>query len=628
MNHSFNSHRIRCISIIGGFLDGTKFELADGLNCFIGARGAGKTKMLEFVRYALDALPSREEQPIERRRIESLVEKNLAGGRVEVTIETKDGLQYIVSRSSGDEPIVLNVDRQPTDISFKTGMVFGADIYSQNEVETIADCKASQLALLDKFQADAISDIESRIEHITSQLAANANQIVPLQQRIAALTDELATLASVEEKLARFGAAGGQDAATINKAHNLKALRDREHRIARSGYQALVTYNEELTAFKGRLVQSAATLLDREVASGPNGKMVQELLNVVTQCGVAIDQLLQDAKGKIAESINQVTAMGTRLTTTHRQQEMEFQALIEKHQEAQGQAAERAKLERLRNDLLAKQRQKQQNIEQLGNLETQRQNLVRQLSEQRDERFAVREAIVKNINTNLAPAIRVSISQNGNPERYQRILEDGLKSARVKHVIVAQKIVDAFVPWDLVVALRRRDSGVLIERAELNPDQAEKVVTAMANSSVLFELETVELMDLPTIELKDGETYKESLSLSTGQKCTTVLPLLLLESANPLLVDQPEDNLDNRFISEAVVEAILKMKSRRQMIFVTHNPNIPVLGDAERVFVLDSDGATARKSNEGTVDECKREIVNLLEGGENAFKVRKCRYAY
>ncbi|MFY8201742.1 MAG: hypothetical protein ACOVLE_13785, partial [Pirellula staleyi] len=116
--------------------------------------------------------------------------------------------------------------------------------------------------------------------------------------------------------------------------------------------------------------------------------------------------------------------------------------------------------------------------------------------------------------------------------------------------------------------------------------------------------------------------------LSTGQKCTTVLPLLLLESANPLLVDQPEDNLDNRFISEAVVEAILKMKSRRQMIFVTHNPNIPVLGDAERVFVLDSDGATARKSNEGTVDECKREIVNLLEGGENAFKVRKCRYAY
>ena len=628
MSQHFSSHRIRCISIIGGFLDGTKFELADGLNCFIGARGAGKTTMLEFVRFALDALPSREEHPIERRRIESLVEKNLAGGRVEVTIETKDGMQYIVSRSSGEEPIVLTIERQPTDISFKTGMFFGADIYSQNEVETIADCKASQLALLDKFQADSIAEIESRIQHITSQLAANASQIIPVQQRITTLTDELAALASVEENLARFGAAGGQDAATINKAHNLKALRDREHRIARSGYQALVQCNEDFSGFKGRLVQSAASLLDREVADGPNGQMVQELLNIVSQCGIAIDQMIQDAKTKIAESINQVTAMGTRLTTTHRQQEMEFQSLIEKHQEAQGQAAERAKLERHRNDLLAKQRQKQQNIEQLGNLETQRQTLIRQLSEQRDERFAVRESIVKNINSQLAPSIRVSISQNGNPERYQKILEDGLKNARVKHGVVAQKIVDAFVPWDLVVALRRRDSGALIERAELNPDQAEKVVTTMANSPVLFELETVELMDLPTIELKDGDTYKESLSLSTGQKCTTVLPLLLLESANPLLVDQPEDNLDNRFISGAVVDAIHQMKDRRQMIFVTHNPNIPVLGNTERLFVLDSDGVTARMANVGTVDECKQNIIDLLEGGENAFKARKSRYEY
>jgi hypothetical protein len=199
-----------------------------------------------------------------------------------------------------------------------------------------------------------------------------------------------------------------------------------------------VQYKDELEGCKGRLVQSSASLLDREVATGPNGQMVQDLLNVVSQCGVAIDLLLQDAKGKITDAISQVTAMGTRLTTTHRQQEMEFQALIEKHQEAQGQAAERAKLERLRNELLAKQRQKQQHIEQLGNLESSRQNLIRQLSEQRDERFAVREAIVKNINSNLAPAIRVSISQNGNPERYQRILVDGLKNARVKHGIVAQ----------------------------------------------------------------------------------------------------------------------------------------------------------------------------------------------
>jgi len=63
MNNSFNSHRIRCISIIGGFLDETKFELADGLKCFIGARGAGKTTLPAFVRYVLGALLSHTEWP-------------------------------------------------------------------------------------------------------------------------------------------------------------------------------------------------------------------------------------------------------------------------------------------------------------------------------------------------------------------------------------------------------------------------------------------------------------------------------------------------------------------------------------------------------------------------------------
>src|SRR5512143_1252947 len=92
------SHHIRKVSIRGGFLDGAQFELADGLNCFIGARGAGKTTVVELIRYALDALPNRDSHPVDRRRIETLVERNLAGGRVDVTIETKDGLLYVVSR--------------------------------------------------------------------------------------------------------------------------------------------------------------------------------------------------------------------------------------------------------------------------------------------------------------------------------------------------------------------------------------------------------------------------------------------------------------------------------------------------------------------------------------------------
>ena len=132
----------------------------------------------------------------------------------------------------------------------------------------------------------------------------------------------------------------------------------------------------------------------------------------------------------------------------------------------------------------------------------------------------------------------------------------------------------------------------------------------------------------PRIELKDGEGYKDSAALSTGQKCTAVLPILLLDSDTPLLVDQPEDNLDNRFVCESVVDSIRKVKCARQLVFVTHNPNIPVLADAERVFVLESNGEHARTAVVGNVDECRDAIVSLLEGGEQAFKRRQERYAY
>jgi hypothetical protein len=142
----------------------------------------------------------------------------------------------------------------------------------------------------------------------------------------------------------------------------------------------------------------------------------------------------------------------------------------------------------------------------------------------------------------------------------------------------------------------------------------------------IFAIETVELHDRPVLELKDGEDYKDSAALSTGQKCTTILPILLMESERPLLIDQPEDNLDNAFVFETIVQSIAEVRGRRQLIFVTHNPNIPVLGDAARVFALRSTGRAASVANAGTVDDVAGEIMTILEGGRVAFEARRERY--
>lgn len=117
-------------------------------------------------------------------------------------------------------------------------------------------------------------------------------------------------------------------------------------------------------------------------------------------------------------------------------------------------------------------------------------------------------------------------------------------------------------------------------------------------------------------------------SLSKGQKATALLPLILREADYPLVMDQPEDDLDNRFIFGTLVERIRELKQKRQLIFVTHNANIPVLGNADNIVVMRMETPSrAATPAIGTVDERKADILTLLEGGVEAFRRRHQQYA-
>ncbi len=618
-------HCIRWIHIVGGFMDGTKIEFAPGLNCIIGARGTGKTTVLEFIRFALDAMPDDREAC---KRIESLVNRNLDFGRIEVGIETKDGLTYVVSRTLGEDSVVLSDDGTPTEITLKAGGFFAADIFSQNEVESIADRSLSQLELIDAFDAERIGELNVQIKHVGVQLSGNANAIQPLQSKIATLKEELDALPGIEEQLKKYASATGGDSAAINAAHAQKALRDREKNAMDSMSTTLAEYHSHIGEYIGYLEQEARAQFARDMLEGPNKDILMEVWRNLGKCARALDERIKKVQALLQAEGENLSASAAKLAAAHATQEMAFRTLIEKHQAAMGQATERSRLEKVRNGLLAKKRERDDAAARLTKLQTERAALLKKLSELRDARFGIRKSVAERINTALSPTIRVFIVQDEDRSMYRQFIEEELRGAGLKQGPVAQKIVNALWPADLAAVVKSKNAAALVEKAELNMSQAEKVVAALAGSGRLHDLETVELIDQPKIELNDGGNYKDSQSLSTGQKCTTILPILLMESEKPLLVDQPEDNLDNRFISQTVVGSLRKMKARRQLIFVTHNPNIPVLGDAAKVFVLESDGTTARLAKEGTVDACKAEIVTLLEGGEEAFKQRKERYRY
>ena len=106
----------------------------------------------------------------------------------------------------------------------------------------------------------------------------------------------------------------------------------------------------------------------------------------------------------------------------------------------------------------------------------------------------------------------------------------------------------------------------------------------------------------------------------------------MLDNQDPLVLDQPEDNLDNAFIAERIVTELRDAKLTRQFIFATHNANIPVFGDAEWIGVLSVEENKGRllPEQQGAIDlpAIQRLAANILEGGKEAFHQRREKYGF
>lgn len=115
---------------------------------------------------------------------------------------------------------------------------------------------------------------------------------------------------------------------------------------------------------------------------------------------------------------------------------------------------------------------------------------------------------------------------------------------------------------------------------------------------------------------------------SIGQRASALILFILTQDNNDIiLIDQPEDDLDNKVIYDEVISAIVQKKSSIQFLFATHNANIPVLGDAERVLVVDYQD-TAIDVSQGNIDlrDTHKQIVDIMEGGKDAFEKRQLIY--
>ena len=621
-------HLIRRLRVTGGFLDGLDIEFLDGLNCIIGPRGAGKTTVIELTRFAVDAMPGREGDFL-RKRVERIIAANLDGGMVEVTIETKDGAIYVISRYAGEDPVVMDESGQSIKgLMVRGGHLFRTDILSQNQMESIAETAHYQLDLIDKFSDGEIAHSAWEIECLRDEIDKNASEMLPNLAKIQTLSDEIRELPVIEEKLKGMLVTMGPNADAINLAHAHKGLRDRETRAVEAMLGVIGDLGRTTKAMVGRMHGEIDTLFTDEMREGPSRKCLESILGALEGTAAEVEDHITAMIAALSEVWRNLNSGKANLDLVHAEQESVFRQLMEKHKEAQARSTERSGIEKRRNELIFKQRELGELKRQSENAKRERDEKLAQLSDLFDGRFSTRQRIASDLSRALGPEIRVTVEQCGDRVAYRERLEGLLRIPSIRGNVVARKISDSVPPLRLVELIRLGDREALATACGLNENQAAEAFPVLSQTETLLALETVELDDAPAIELQERGDYRESGALSTGLKCTAILPIILFESINPLVIDQPEDNLDNSYVYKTVVKSIRKATAGRQMIFATHNPNIPVLGDAARIFVMDSCRTQGTVVRVGDVDECKEDIVTLLEGGEEAFKLRKKRYNY
>ena len=149
-----------------------------------------------------------------------------------------------------------------------------------------------------------------------------------------------------------------------------------------------------------------------------------------------------------------------------------------------------------------------------------------------------------------------------------------------------------------------------------------------------LDLSLTDLADFPEFEYRAKEDeYIPFGAASAGQQASALLATLLVQGGTPLIIDQPEDDLDSDTVQE-IVTKIWTAKSTRQLIFSSHNANLVVNGDADLVlvcaYVNAGDQSAGHIKEQGAIDVAavRDAITSVMEGGEKAFRLRKEKYGF
>jgi ABC-type transporter Mla subunit MlaD len=626
--------RIRRMEVSGsGFLGNLIIAWNDDLNVVIGGRGTGKSAILETLRYSLGIEPYSEHS-----YRNDLVNYALgSGGKVALTLERPIGngktRTYRVVRVWGEEPRVseLDPDRpiavRPSDLFGPTG---GPTIFGQREIYAVSGSEEYRLKLLDELIGEEARQRATRVEEALDWLRSNARVILDGQKRLAKREEHRQRLKTMEHEISvyeKHGVAEKLKAATTLRSDGqhfrgaIEAVERAHHGWSQRKEETLLPLASAARNLrKGQSVQK--TILD-------------EAATAVQALERGIRDLYDKGEALFKEAAEVLSRIGLRWQEALLPLEEELNRI---KQEAKAEALDPDRLLRLTDErtAIAPLIEELDRVEgELKVLREKRTALIETVRDRRHQEHQLRRERADAIEELLEGRLHLVVEFKGQKDEYKRRLLTLLKGSGVSADAVERLATPDATDGLVLAEVIRAGSSQVQERFGLTPAMAERLVKWLTDDeSRLFELETIIPGDALRVDLRVEGVPRTLDRLSPGQRATAILLLLFVLHGRVLVLDQPEDDLDNRFIYEDIVQILREQKGltdakrRRQIIAATHNPNIPVIGDAELVLALEARDGRAQAIGHASIDDrAIRELIKtIMEGGEEAFRRRAEKY--
>lgn len=592
---------IESISFQGGKFDGQTIIFSRDLNTLIGIRGSGKSSVLEAVRYVLGLTAQ-----MDKEYKESLV-KNVfgSGGKATLSVIDKHGKRYSVSRIFGERINVL--DENGNDLNINPISLFdGVQYFGQKDLSSSAD---HENGLLEKLISGRIGQ-PSNLDSCVNELVKTVERLLDVSKIPQQMTEVTTLQTELEHKLSIFEEKGVADKLKKQSGYatdttKLDAVKNRIDAILR----------DIRNAFSKNTVASNA--LD-----GYSSDFNKDIFDDVSTVLSLIDAQLTQIGSCIAEIEKQCSSMEDIISCLKERTDSLADEFAEIKREIKDETLDVDSFVKMTTEL-QKTKEKLKQLSEEASSKSKIEASFTKATRERNEvlltTYNAYKAETERINQNQTE-LRIEITFKGDREGFKSQLKNDFKGTGISDTKY-QAISDAFTDYAAII-----EDWIICDGNKLK-----SIVTSSEYVKLEDKLrDQYEELLRRQVENKVDIYYHGKLlrQHSIGQRASALILFILTQDDNDMIfIDQPEDDLDNKVIYDEVITAIVQKKPYMQFIFATHNANIPVLGDSERVLVVEFQ-ETKIDVAQGNIDldSTHKQIVDIMEGGKEAFEKRQLIY--